>query len=473
MRMKSLILYPLFFFYFLSLFFLGGKMARSRSAQEMIPPVLESPETRILNPPAGCIVYWEKVSDGSLALKAGNIQSIPVEVGSVSYNGSSSFEPEQPTILPPKEAGKQILYQIVRFKIPENLALPDTPVPGLKFHYRLAGTERERIEEVYPFALLVPGLIEDDLIRNSPDIEQFDFLLIDPPGKSISVKPGQWDLDRNLVIPGGYQFLCEKGTTLNLSNRAKILSYSPLGFKGTEEEPVLIQSKDGTGQGIAVIQANGLSTLEHVVFDGLSNPSQAGWELTGAVNFYESPVHILHCQFLNSRAEDALNTVRSEFKIFQTSFRQTSSDAFDADFCEGEVAYSTFKNCTNDAIDVSGSTVSLHHLVISGTGDKGISVGEQSQAAAEHIEIENAFIAVASKDKSSCQIDDVGIKNSRFGLVAYQKKPEFGPGLISAGSVRFEKTATPYLIERNSVLQLEKKPVLSDSERVFETLYGK
>ena len=37
-----------------------------------------------------------------------------------------------------------------------------------------------------------------------------------------------------------------------------------------------------------------------------------GWELTGAVTFYESPVTFSRCEFSRSRSEDALNVIRGE-----------------------------------------------------------------------------------------------------------------------------------------------------------------
>ena len=74
------------------------------------------------------------------------------------------------------------------------------------------------------------------------------------------------------------------------SNSAKILSYSPLEFIGTENAPIFIHSTDKSGQGIIVINANQKSILRYTVFENLSTPSQGGWKLSGTISFYESPV---------------------------------------------------------------------------------------------------------------------------------------------------------------------------------------
>ena len=56
----------------------------------------------------------------------------------------------------------------------------------------------------------------------------------------------------------------------------------------------------------------------------------------------------------------------------------TQADAFDSDFCTGSIARCLFVNCGSDAIDVSGSVFEVADTRIEGTGDKGMSAGEDS-----------------------------------------------------------------------------------------------
>ena len=86
----------------------------------------------------------------------------------------------------------------------------------------------------------------------------------------------------------------------------------------------------------------------------MDRPKSKSWGLTGSVNFYESPVDIYDCIFSNNFCEDGLNIVRTNFSIFNTSFFNIFSDAFDGDFVSGIIKNCEFKLIGNDAIDISG-----------------------------------------------------------------------------------------------------------------------
>jgi hypothetical protein len=135
-------------------------------------------------------------------------------------------------------------------------------------------------------------MIEQDIMRKEANYHKFDFLRVDSKAKTITIKPGYWKITENVIIPSGFTFICNRGVQLDLTNSAKIVSYSPCYFVGTEANPIIIQSGDSTGQGFIVLKAGEESKLEHVIFDNLGALKQGGWELTGAVTFYESPVEI-------------------------------------------------------------------------------------------------------------------------------------------------------------------------------------
>ena len=206
-------------------------------------------------------------------------------------------------------------------------------------------------------------------------------------------------------------------------------------------------------------------------FKTLANHGRRQWGLTGAVTFYESPVSLLGCRFINLRAEDALNVVRTTFTLDRVSFSGTASDAFDADFTEGVIKNSRFHDCTNDAIDVSGSSVEIRNVRIEGVGDKGISIGEDSRAHAEQIQIERANIGIASKDMSQITCSDVQITDTQYGFTIYQKKSEFGPGNVVANQLRCVNVDTPYLVEKRSRLMVDGETVPADQRKVFDLLY--
>ena len=204
--------------------------------------------------------------------------------------------------------------------------------------------------------------------------------------------------------------------------------------------------------------------MEYVIFKNLSTPRKNFWELTGAVTFYESPVEIKQCQFINANSEDGLNIIRSAFSISNSLFESTLSDALDIDFSKGEIINSFFHKAGNDAIDVSGTSISLRNINIGNAGDKGIIVGEGSKLTMNQIFIDNCKIGIAAKDLSEIRGKDISISNSIAGIALYQKKHEFGPSLAHLKKVTIKKTKHKHFIESASELKINRKRKRTDQD---------
>jgi hypothetical protein len=274
-------------------------------------------------------------------------------------------------------------------------------------------------------------------------------------GENIYFKAGKHVLSEDIVLPAGYTIVLEAGTTIELEAGVHFISFSPVKAYGTPEQPINIQSKEGAGRGFTVLNAAGRSDLKHVYFEGLGAPDKDGWKLTGAVTFYESAVHLSHCSFTHNQSEDALNIIRSTFKMAHCHISHTFSDGFDADFCKGEIDNSFFIRTGNDGLDCSGSIVNVSNCTFENNGDKGISVGEQSDLTVFDCRIKGAPIALASKDLSVVYVRNLYIENCQQGFAAYQKKPEFGGANIIVESYKAKEVKRLYAIGAGSKLQLE------------------
>jgi len=421
-----------------------------------------------LNPVNPIKVHYQKNADGKFMLFAQNLISLPIEIKSITLNDSIEFDLKK--FLKPDDEQLSANFTVLPF--PGNPVDLDT-IPKLQLVFKLSGTSTLRKVDILPWPYQNPILSQYDLIRQEPNHDKVEFLEINNPENIISIKEGNWNLNKNLIIPGGYKVICYGNVQLNLTNFSTILCYSPLELMGSEENPISIYSSDSTGQGIVVMSTiDDESFLDHVHFENLSNPSQNGWELTGAVTFYESPVRISHCQFTKNRSEDALNIVRSKFEIDNTLFTGSFSDAFDGDFCKGNIINSSFVNCGNDAVDVSGSVVNLQNIFINNVGDKGLSAGENSQMTVDHIKINNAQIAIASKDMSTMKITNINLSESNIGFTAFQKKPEFSSANITVSGLKMDNIKTPYLVETNSTLIIDDSEIKSNQNDVKKILYG-
>ena len=273
-------------------------------------------------------------------------------------------------------------------------------------------------------------------------------------GNKIVIPTGEYSLSDNIIIPKGYEFHIEAGTVLDMINGAKIISYSPVYAVGTKEKRIKITSSDSTANGFTVLQANKESHLEYVEFSKMNTLNYKGWILTGSVSFYESDVSVSNCAFVSNQCEDALNIIRSTFVVDSSLFKNVFSDAFDGDFCVGKVLNSTYENIGNDAIDFSGSDIYVENCIMTGIGDKGISIGENSSVEAVNTSISGAAIGVSAKDLSTGKIHKVNFTDCKYGFAIYQKKPEFGPASIVAKSIEFREVKNEFILDKSSKIEL-------------------
>jgi len=428
---------------------------------------------KILDPPKAIHPYLMGKNENRIELAFGNIQRLPVEIISVTINDTVNILPQEEIILPGKFISEPVEYHNYIFTIPKDVELTDKSLESLKVNHKIYGTSKLNTIEVFPWEYLDRDLMNNDFVRKPSNVSDFDFIFIDEANKLIKFKQGAWEIAQNIHIPEGYKVYISEGTELNLINSASLISYSPLIFTGSDEYPISIRSSDSTGQGIFVLNTNEESVLEHVQFENLSSPSKNGWELSGAITFYEADVSIAHCIFSNNRkGDDYLNIIRSKFQINNTLFSDILSDAFDSDFSQGTITDSSFVNCGNDAIDTSGANITLKNIFMDNIGDKGLSAGESSRLIANNINIKNSEIAVCSKDMSEIALSDVSLIDNKIGFAVFQKKSEFGPGKINAANVILENITIPYLIEEQSTCTIDGEMKMSSNVNVKDILYG-
>jgi hypothetical protein len=149
-------------------------------------------------------------------------------------------------------------------------------------------------------------------------------------------------------------------------------------------------------------------------------------------------VDISHCKISDALSEDALNIIASDFTLRDSVFSDVSSDAFDGDFVNGSITNCTFERIGGDAIDLSGSNVTIKNVRVFGTADKAISAGEGSQVTLSDCKFEDIGYGIASKDLSEVRAQNITITKARIcALAAYQKKSLFGPSKISYSKRKF------------------------------------
>ena len=339
----------------------------------------------------------------------------------------------------------------------------------LFLEYQVLGTSKKNFSEIIPYEPI--QRVSENIIRKSSTLEANEDLIIDESKKQIRFNKEEIQIGAPLVIPANYTFTIDPGTSIDIIENGMIISYAPLLFEGTETEPIRFNSSDLKGQGLLVLSEKRESKLSYVEFNNLANPNKGPWNVSGAVSFYESPVTLDHVSISSNRCEDALNIIRTEFLMVNSKIEKTQSDAFDGDFVTGTIKNCSFYQLGNDAIDVSGSSLSMENIEIEDAGDKGLSAGENSTMKGKNISITKSEIAVAGKDLSLIDIQSVKVSDTKLAFTAFQKKSEFGPSDIVIEGLETENVALNHLIEVRSSLIIdgEKAEV---SENVKERMYG-
>ena len=295
-------------------------------------------------------------------------------------------------------------------------------------------------------------------IQEEVDLDTLSFLQFE--GNYVNVIPGNHRISKHLVIPDNYTLRIGDGTTLDFVNGAGLVSYGPVEIYGKKDSPILITSSDKSANGFSILQAGPEeSKLKYVIFDNFNTLDYNGWTLTGAINFYESPVDIDHCIFRNNHCEDGLNIVRSNFELKNSSVINTPFDGLDVDFSKGRIQNCKFVNTQNDGMDFSGSNIIIESATVDNAGDKGLSVGEETDVVIKWMNVNRAVIGVAAKDLSTVLIKQVILDNCDQGFAAYQKKAEYGGSKIVVNHVDFKNLRRQYNIQRNCVLQIGDKVI--------------
>ena len=343
----------------------------------------------------------------------------------------------------------------------------------LRVAHFISGIEIPRLSEIYPLPKNPDYKKSMDLYKKSSVPNFMDYTFIEERLDTLLLKEGKHKLAKNLVIPDGFIVVAEKGLELDMIQGASIRSRSPLHTKGTKDKPIRFFSSDGSGGGLFITNAVSKSHISYTTFDNLSNPQSRIWSVSGAVNFHESDVTINHTTFKNNRCEDALNIIRSDFTMQDSSFIGTQSDSFDGDFVTGTIQNCTFINSGNDSIDISGSDLLIQDITIRNPLDKGISAGENSAITGDRISITGGEIGVVSKDLSTIALNEVSIKGTRLGLSAFQKKSEYGVASIAINSLNLQDIEVEHLIEVRSSLTIDRVAVETVSNNVINQMYGK
>jgi hypothetical protein len=422
---------------------------------------------RMLNPKQGINVYtnsFHNIND-LLEFEIANTTVLPIQIIKFSFNDSLSYELKNDLILTPKHPTDLMSFKNIETKI-KNDSILIKNFKDWKVHYKIVGSSKEMSSNIFPYKRNA-----NFKFSNNISLSDNKFLIVNENEKTIKFSKKNVTLNKDLIIPNGYKFIIESGLELNFINNANLLSYSDTYFSGKIDDQIKISSYDKSGGGILIIGSQ--VHLNNVNFNGVSRYSNNLQNLTGAINFYECDVTIDNTFFNdNIIGDDYVNIIRSDFSINNSTFTNIYADALDSDFSTGKITNTNFYKIGNDAIDISGTYLDMENINIDGAMDKGISAGEKSTIVSNFIKIQNSEIAISSKDLSKIMVENLYLDSNRVNYTAFQKKPEFGGGIIKAFNIESSNYEIDYLVELNSEIYLNNNLLKVNAKEVEKSLYG-
>ena len=190
------------------------------------------------------------------------------------------------------------------------------------------------------------------------------------------IKKGEWIVKKPLIIKGNLNI--EKGVKLKFDEDSFLIVNGNLRAVGTVDNKIYLKANHKVWKGMYVLNGSSNSILENVVVSDTKSLSDGILSLSGGVTFYNSNIKIINSIFKKSRAEDALNIVRSNYTLDNVRIDSSISDGFDSDFSSGLIINSEIFSVNGDGLDFSGSNATIKNTNFYDVHDKAISAGESS-----------------------------------------------------------------------------------------------
>ena len=204
--------------------------------------------------------------DGAVLLELGAVQPFPVDVVSVLHRGvpltarrsADSVGDGVMALVPGRRPAAVPTYRDMVLDPPPGQPISAADAAALVVRCRLTGSDDVR--DVTARAGSRPSLWFDAGVPAASNPEGLPFLSVDAARRRVSVRPGRWRVEGDVSLPEGFSLVCGPGTTLDLIDGAVLVARGPVELIGTEQDPIVVESSDGKGQGLVVLGATARST---------------------------------------------------------------------------------------------------------------------------------------------------------------------------------------------------------------------
>ena len=312
------------------------------------------------------------ISKSKLNLSIANLQILPITNVHLKFPNSSKISAKNNFIINGKKQNEILEY--VKVEMERSDFRSEDEYVNVKLGFQIIGLDSVIYEEVKSINAGEDNIFSD-LVYKNLDLNNLDFISEIPETNELTFKNGSHVINADIYIPENKFIFIPSGTKLDFINNCYIYSRSPIQINGGVDSPIVLFSSDSSGGGILLDRAKGISSFEYVYVKNFGKKNKNERSLTGVITANESKIELRNCYFSMNRSEDALNIIRSNFKLENCTFLNNHNDAIDLDFSKGNIINSYFFKSGNDAIDCSGSEIYLENIVIDYALDKAVSAG--------------------------------------------------------------------------------------------------
>ena len=116
--------------------------------------------------------------------------------------------------------------------------------------------------------------------------------------------------------------------------------------------------------------------------------------LTGCLSLINLSIKNITIKADGSSCEDTVNLINVDGDIKTVDIINSYKDGLDIDFSKVKIDYANIKSSGNDCMDLSFGEYKFNKLLLSGCGDKGLSIGEKSKVEVKNIYTKKKFLYV-------------------------------------------------------------------------------
>ncbi|MEE2886689.1 MAG: CotH kinase family protein [Planctomycetota bacterium] len=270
----------------------------------------------------------------------------------------------------------------------------------------------------------------------------------------------QWSGE--MIIKGNTEVredvLIAAGTRIRMAAGANIRFWGRVLAEGTAEAPIefgpLIQGQ--APWGVVTLQGRDTdsSRFTHCNFALGSGWKHPMWEYSAMFSVHDAnDILVRNCRFQDSRVvDDMVHTVYSHVEFHGCQFDRALMDALDMDICTGKVNNCLFRNSGNDSLDLMTSKIVVDGTRILDSGDKGISVGENTLLFCRNVEFIRCVRGIEGKDSSQAYVYNSLFDANELAVNAYKKNWRYNNGghvflnkcrmVNSRGNIRADRSSS-------------------------------